>query len=225
MISGPQAHNWFTVMRGRLTRLVAEEAFSVSFEFSAQPPWTFDTICTCVAATMKALVAIPALSDGAGIFSVIERCLETSVFVVGHSRVTSADIAVVGDRPTSRTLGYATPDGERIRDYAQAGDLDQTHTVAIEYLRSGQISDAANPGRGTGHSGRQATRSASQTAGHPPSTGMSLRLRGDAPLPVAGWAKPARVLAWQPRLSELKTIVPTAWMWRPRPYMSPGGGQ
>jgi UDP-glucose-4-epimerase GalE len=111
---------------------------------------------------------------------------------------------------------YPTPDGTCIRDYVHVSDLAEAHVLALEHLYNGGASETVNLGTGTGNSVREVIQTVHQVGGQPVSYRTAPRRPGDAPILVADRAKALRVLGWKPRLSELNTIVETAWKWHSR---------
>jgi len=106
---------------------------------------------------------------------------------------------------------YDTPDGTCIRDYIHVEDLAEAHILALEYLLAGGSSDRFNVGTGTGHSVREVIRAVEEVSGQkvPYSTGA--RRAGDPARLVASSDKLREKLGWQPRSSDLQTIVSHAW--------------
>jgi UDP-glucose 4-epimerase len=86
----------------------------------------------------------------------------------------------------------------------------------LEYLQNGGTSEIINLGTGTGNSIREVIETVQQVSGQSVRYDMGPRRDGDAPILVADRSKALRMLGWAPRLSELKTIVETAWKWHSR---------
>ena len=106
---------------------------------------------------------------------------------------------------------YATPDGTCIRDYIHVEDLAEAHILALEYLLAGGASDQFNVGTGSGHSVMEVIRAVEEVTGQKVPYVMGTRREGDPPRLVASSGKLQSRLGWQPRSSELKTIVQHAW--------------
>ena len=106
---------------------------------------------------------------------------------------------------------YATPDGTCIRDYIHVEDLAEAHILALEYLLAGGASDQFNVGTGFGHSVMEVIRAVEEVTGQKVPYVMGTRREGDPPRLVASSGKLQSKLGWQPRSSELKTIVQHAW--------------
>ena len=118
--------------------------------------------------------------------------------------VTGKPVTVFGD-------DYATPDGTCIRDYIHVEDLAEAHILALEYLLAGGASDQFNVGTGSGHSVMEVIRAVEEVTGQQVPYTMGTRRAGDPASLVASSDKLRTKLGWQPRSSELKTIVQNAW--------------
>lgn len=108
---------------------------------------------------------------------------------------------------------YPTEDGTCIRDYIHVMDLANAHFQALSYLRAGNPSDVFNLGSGTGFSVKQVIELAREVTGHPIPATVSPRRAGDPAVLIASSDKARKVLQWQPRFHDLKTIIETAWSW------------
>jgi len=106
---------------------------------------------------------------------------------------------------------YATPDGTCIRDYIHVEDLAEAHILALEYLLAGGSSDQFNVGTGSGHSVMEVIRAVEEVTGQKVPYVMGTRREGDPASLVASSDKLQAKLGWQPRSSDLKTIVKNAW--------------
>jgi UDP-glucose-4-epimerase GalE len=112
---------------------------------------------------------------------------------------------------------YATPDGTCIRDYIHVSDLAEAHILAVEKLLAEAKTDAMNVGTGSGHSVREVIRAVEDVTGKKVPFVMGPRREGDPPVLVADSAKLRGALGWQPRHSDLREIVSTAWQFDQRP--------
>jgi len=106
---------------------------------------------------------------------------------------------------------YDTPDGTCIRDYIHVEDLAEAHILALEYLLAGGSSDQFNVGTGSGHSVVEVIRAVEEVTGQKVPYILGTRRAGDPSRLVASSDKLRATLGWQPRSSELKTIVKHAW--------------
>lgn len=128
----------------------------------------------------------------------------------------------LGQREHIEVFGsdYNTPDGTCIRDYIHVTDLADAHILALEALKDGQ-SRVYNLGSGTGYSVMQVIETARNITETEIPTVMTGRRAGDLPVLVADSAKIKAELGWNPRYTDLETIVRTAWNWHqshPRGY-------
>ena len=112
---------------------------------------------------------------------------------------------------------YPTPDGTAIRDYIHVADLADAHVRALGYLGAGGENGAMNLGTGQGCSVRQVIAAVERVAGRPVPFRESARRPGDPPELVADPALARTRLGWQPRHSDLDTIIQTTLAWERRP--------
>jgi UDP-arabinose 4-epimerase len=111
---------------------------------------------------------------------------------------------------------YATPDGTAIRDYIHVTDLARAHVAALQCLERGGVSGAFNLGTGVGVSVRDVIRAVEHVSRRRLPVTEGPRRAGDPDALVAEPRLAQRVLGWQPRYSDLTTIVETAWRWHQR---------
>ncbi len=126
--------------------------------------------------------------------------------------------AVTGDGPPLTLFGddYPTPDGTCIRDYIHVADLADAHVRALDWLATTTGAHAFNLGTGRGQSVREVLDSVGRIAGKPVPHSIGPRRAGDPAELVSDPAKAANVLGWRPQMSDLDTIVSTAWAWHVR---------
>jgi UDP-glucose-4-epimerase GalE len=123
--------------------------------------------------------------------------------------------AAIGRRQYVEVYGtdYPTRDGTAIRDYIHVTDLAEAHVKAIEYLEQGGATTAINLGTGEGHTVKEVIEAAEKVTGRPVPRREVDRRAGDPPALVADARRAKEVLGWQARMSDLPTIVRTAWDW------------
>jgi len=123
--------------------------------------------------------------------------------------------AVAGIGPPLTVFGedYATADGTCVRDYIHVADLADAHVAALRALLGGAPSKAYNLGTGNGFSVRQVLDAVAKVTGRAVPHQVGPRRPGDPPELVADPSLANRELGWRPRLSDLDTIVATAWAW------------
>jgi UDP-glucose-4-epimerase GalE len=117
-----------------------------------------------------------------------------------------ADVAIFG-------TDYDTADGTCIRDYIHVNDLADAHILALQALDTDKAQTAYNLGIGTGYSVRQVIETAAHVTGRSIATRVAARRPGDPPCLVAAADKIRSALGWQPRYTDLPTIIATAWRW------------
>jgi UDP-glucose 4-epimerase len=106
---------------------------------------------------------------------------------------------------------YPTADGTCIRDYIHVDDLAQAHILALEYLMAGGASQQFNVGTGTGHTVMQIIRAVEEVTGKQVPHIIGPRRPGDPPSLVAASDKLRSTLGWQPKYTDIRTIVQHAW--------------
>lgn len=126
--------------------------------------------------------------------------------------------AVTGHGPALTLFGddYPTPDGTCIRDYIHVADLANAHVQALEQLDHRDGADAFNLGTGQGVSVREVLDAVGRAAGKPVPHSIGPRRAGDPAELVSDPGKANRELGWKPAMSDLDTIVDTAWAWHNR---------
>jgi UDP-glucose 4-epimerase len=123
--------------------------------------------------------------------------------------------AALGRQQAIRVFGnnYPTPDGTPIRDYIHVVDLANAHVRALEHLRAGGESDFLNLGTGVGYSVLQVIESAREATGRDIPAKIEPPRAGDPARLIADPTRAKQVLSWQPAMSDLRSIVRTAWEW------------
>lgn len=126
--------------------------------------------------------------------------------------------AALGQQKAIRVYGnnYPTPDGTPIRDYIHVVDLANAHIRALEYLRSGGSSDYFNLGTGRGYSVLEVIECARQVTGRDIPMQIESPRVGDPARLIADPTKAKSLLGWEPAVSDLRSIVSSAWDWRTR---------
>ena len=130
--------------------------------------------------------------------------------------------AALGVAPPLKIFGtdYPTPDGTAVRDYIHVADLADAHVRALDYLREGGESGAFNLGTERGLSVRQIVDGVRNLSRRDLPFVESARRAGDPPILIANAARAHHLLGWQPRHSDVATIVGTAHAWERSKYMA-----
>ncbi|TWU59138.1 UDP-glucose 4-epimerase [Rubripirellula tenax] len=117
---------------------------------------------------------------------------------------------------------YPTPDGTCIRDYIHIDDLGAAHLAAMERLEAGK-GLCVNLGTGKGTSVREIIDACREVTGHAIPEIMGTRRAGDPPELVADARLAKKLLGWEPKYTDVKSIIETAWRWHqshPKGYAS-----
>lgn len=110
---------------------------------------------------------------------------------------------------------YPTPDGTCIRDYIHVDDLGSAHLKALDRLEDGK-GICVNLGTGKGNSVRQIIDACRSVTGHPIPEAIGERRAGDPPELVADASLAREILQWEPRYTDIREVVETAWRWHQR---------
>lgn len=108
---------------------------------------------------------------------------------------------------------YPTPDGTCVRDYIHVLDLAEAHILALEKLEKDNKSEIYNLGAEKGYSNKKVVQMVKRVSGVDFKVKIGKKREGDPAKIFADSAKIKKELGWQPRYSDLKTIVKTAWKW------------
>ena len=132
--------------------------------------------------------------------------------ILDAARGTRKDIKIFGS-------DYDTPDGTCVRDYIHVADLATAHVLAVDsLLAKGDDNtgfyDAMNLGTSNGHSVREVIEAAKQVTGVDFKVVEQARRPGDPACLVADASKAQSVLGWQPKRSDLKTMIEDTWRFR-----------
>jgi UDP-glucose 4-epimerase len=92
-------------------------------------------------------------------------------------------------------------------------DLAEAHLRAVSRLWQGEPGDRVNLGTGRGHTIREVISAVEAVSGRSVPYREEPRRAGDPAALVADPTRAEAVLGWRPRLSELRSIVETAWRW------------
>jgi UDP-glucose 4-epimerase len=132
--------------------------------------------------------------------------------------------AAAGMREKVEIFGddWGTPDGTCVRDYIHVTDLAEAHALALERLFSvgaeGCGGFTVNLGSETGISVKLMLEAARRITGRPILGVAAARRAGDPESVVASASKARELLGWQPRHSDVGTLVESTW----RAYLARG---
>lgn len=108
---------------------------------------------------------------------------------------------------------YPTEDGTCIRDYIHVLDLADAHIKALNYLRAGNESNIFNLGNGKGFSVKEMIDATKEATGEEINVVLGGRRAGDPAVLIASSEKAHNLLNWQPKYTNVKDIIKTAWTW------------
>jgi UDP-glucose 4-epimerase len=111
---------------------------------------------------------------------------------------------------------FPTADGTAVRDYIHVTDLAAAHVLALQRLLRGEDGGFINLGAGRGYSVKEIIRRAEAVTGRAIPYRERPRREGDVPVLLASKDRAEAMLGWSPALSDLETILGTAWAWHRR---------
>jgi len=108
---------------------------------------------------------------------------------------------------------YKTKDGTCVRDYIHVLDLVEAHVLAIGKLMKDKGMFTYNVGTGNGYSNKEVIEMVRKISGKEITVEKIARRPGDADSLIADPTKIRTELGFNPKYSDLETIVKTAWEW------------
>lgn len=111
---------------------------------------------------------------------------------------------------------YPTADGTCIRDFVHVTDLAEAHVLAADKLSEGSRSLQLNLGAGNACTVLEVLKAVERATGRKVPVQISPRRPGDAVALYADTTKVRAELGWTPRLSDIDTVVSTAWAFHRR---------
>lgn len=108
---------------------------------------------------------------------------------------------------------YDTRDGSCIRDYVHVEDLAEAHYLGLKYIMENDGNHAFNLGSSEGFSVLEILHEAERVTGEPVPHDIADRRPGDPAVLIASNKKAKDVLGWEPKRSEVRTILRDAWNW------------
>ena len=106
---------------------------------------------------------------------------------------------------------YETRDGTCVRDFIHVMDLAAAHLAALDRLVEGEASFACNVGTGTGFTVREILDAVERATGRKVPYDTHPRRPGDPPELYADISRARDLLGFEPRHSDIDTIVRDAW--------------
>lgn len=123
--------------------------------------------------------------------------------------------AAIGKRESIKVFGtdYPTKDGSCIRDYIHVLDLADAHIRALDYMKEEKVSNRFNLGTSSGTSVIEMVDAAKRITGVDFKVEYADRRPGDPAELIGSNVKAKEVLGWEPKFSDIKTILKDAWDW------------
>ncbi|MBI2026150.1 MAG: UDP-glucose 4-epimerase, partial [Candidatus Levybacteria bacterium] len=106
---------------------------------------------------------------------------------------------------------YDTPDGTCIRDYIHVLDLVEAHILALNKLDQESGGFYYNVGTGSGYSNKEVLNAIEKVSNRKIKIVERERRTGDADQLIADPTKIKNELGFEPKYSDLETIIKTAW--------------
>ncbi len=119
---------------------------------------------------------------------------------------------------------FASQDGSAVRDYVHVDDLVRAHILALEWLSKHRKSEAINLGTGRGLSVLEIINAVQRHAPNPIPIRLEQRRTGEPSHLTADFSKALHLLGWEPKYSDLATLIDSAWKWharQPNPHFTP----
>ena len=108
---------------------------------------------------------------------------------------------------------YETLDGTCVRDYVHVTDLAQAHLLGLEHMKHNRGFSAFNLGNGSGFSVIDVIRSCERVVKNTIPHDLDFRRAGDPARLVADSSAAIREISWEPKFSDLDTLIESAWKW------------
>ena len=126
--------------------------------------------------------------------------------------------AALGKRESIKVFGtdYPTADGSCVRDYIHVLDLADAHIRALDYMKKENVSNRFNLGTSNGTSVIEMVEAAKRITGIDFTVVYDDRRPGDPAELIGSNTKAKEILGWEPKYSDIDTILKTAWEWQKR---------
>jgi UDP-glucose-4-epimerase GalE len=108
---------------------------------------------------------------------------------------------------------FLTTDGSAVRDYIHVQDLAAAHVRALQYLLQTPRSVAINLGTGRGYSALEIINAIQKHCGKSLTVRLEQRRPGEPASLVASAEMAKKILNWSPQISDLTTLIDSAWRW------------
>lgn len=121
-------------------------------------------------------------------------------------------------------VDFDTVDGSAVRDFIHVADLASAHVLAADALMRSIGRRVYNLGTGIGTSILELVQAVRDVTGRPLEPVIAPRRPGDPAALVASARRVREELGWQPRYSDMKTILQTALQWENLRHAKVEGG-
>lgn len=108
---------------------------------------------------------------------------------------------------------HDTPDGSAIRDFVHVNDLANAHVKALKWISEKKKSDVFNLGTGRGYSVFEVIEKAKEVTGCDIPVKILNKEIQECPILIADSSRAQKELGWEPKHSNLETILKSAWKW------------
>ena len=108
---------------------------------------------------------------------------------------------------------YDTRDGSCVRDYVHVEDLAEAHYLGLRYIMERNGSEQFNLGSSEGFTVLELIKEAERVTGGKIPYELAERRPGDPATLIAANKKAREILGWEPKRSDLGTILKDAWNW------------
>lgn len=108
---------------------------------------------------------------------------------------------------------FPSRDGSAVRDYIHVQDLADAHVHALKWLMANHSSAQINLGTGTGHSVLEIIEAVQKFCGKPLPVRLERMRPGEPSNLTADNTRAKELLGWTPKLSDLPTLIESAWKW------------
>jgi len=108
---------------------------------------------------------------------------------------------------------FESRDGSAVRDYIHVQDLAEAHVAALRWIMTHQKSLAVNLGTGTGYSVFEIIDAVQKFCGKILQVRLENRRAGEPGVLTADNRFALELLGWSPRISDLPTLIESAWKW------------
>lgn len=108
---------------------------------------------------------------------------------------------------------FPTADGSAVRDYIHVQDIAIAHVLALQYLLANKKSLFLNLGTGKGYSALEILHAIEKYINKSIPTRLEPKRPGEPACLLASAQKARDCLGWTPKVSDLNTLIDSAWKW------------